>query len=197
MIRYEGMKSEEMKGSENMGQLPAGTYVAKVIDARIEGTEPDQQLAVYLDVSEGEYEGFFTKKYNAAKEAGSKYGEVKYKGVIRLRIPNEKNTKALYPESDIRKMNDMGFRFEKSNPGFRWEGDERKLIGLTVGINMQEDEYNGNVFTRIGRFEVAQDVRAGTVKPMQPRKRKETAPVAPPVPDPLGFAPVDVETPFF
>ena len=173
MINYTGMKSEESK-SNNFGQLPAGPYVAKVLGARVVGDAPDQSLEIMLDVSEGEYKDFFTKKFEAAKKAGNKYGDPKYKGIYRLRIPNESNTNAQYPESDKRRMNDMIFRFEKSNPNFHWTGEEKHLKGLTVGINMQEDEFNGNKFTRIGRLEIAQDVQAGLVQPMQPRKRRES-----------------------
>lgn len=173
MIRYDGMKAEEMKGNGSGKQLPAGPYVAMVIGAKIEGLAPDQSLVLALDVTEGEYKGFFNEKYKAAKENGSKYGEVKFKGTYRLRIPNPDNKNAQYPESDIARMNDMIYRFEKSNPNFHWDCDEQKLVGLTVGINMQEDSYNGNTFTRIGRLEIADDVRKGLVKAMNPRKRRE------------------------
>ena len=195
MIKYDGMKSEEQQNN-NVGQLPAGPYVAKVIDAKIEGTEPDQQLKIAVDVSEGPFEGFFMKKFNAQKASGSQYGEAKYKGVIKLRIPNPNNKNALYPDSDKRRFNDMLYRFEKSNPGAQLYGqngfDEQRLKGLTVGISMQDDEFNGNAFTRIARFEIADDVRQGLVKVMAPRKRKDQESAAPAG----NFTPVEVEMPF-
>jgi len=190
MINYAGMKAEENK-SEDFGQLPAGPYVAKCLKTEIDGLEPDQSLVLYLDVSEGEYKDFFRKKFDASKKAGSKYGEVKFKGVLRLRIPNSNNPHAQYPETDLRRFNDMIFRFEKSNPTFHWTGDETKLVGLTVGINMQEDEYNGNKFTRIGKLETAQDVMQGLVKGMKPRKRNEKGQQAQ-----AAQAPVDQQTGF-
>ena len=103
--------------------------------------------------------------------------EVKYKGVIRVRIPNPDNQNARYPESDIRRFNDMIWRFEKSNveQGFHWDGDETKLKGLLVGISVQEDIYNGKPFTKPVRFETVDDVRQGKVKVMAPRQRGETA----------------------
>ena len=190
MIRYDGMKAEEMKGNGG-GQLPVGPYVAICLGAKIEGKAPDQTLVLALDVKEGEYKNFFTNKLQEAKKNGSKYGEPKFKGTYRLRIPNPENTKALYPETDIARMNDMIYRFEKSNPTFHWDCDEQKLPGLTVGINMQEDTYNGNTFTRIGRLEIADDVRKGLIKAMSPRKRKEQTQA--PVQNDVfgGFTPVD------
>ena len=192
MISFEGMKAEESK-SGKYESLPAGPYVATIKNVMIDGEKPDQSLVLRMDIIEGEYAGYFTKRYKHDQEAGGQYA-VRYKGDFRLRIPNPDNPRALYPESDKRRFNDAIWRIEKSNDGFHWAGDEKTLIGKTVGLSMQEDTYNGATFTRIARLEVAQDVRAGIVKPMAPRKRQEPAA---PVPDPLGFNPVDVEVPFF
>ena len=194
MINYAGMKAEENRNE--FGQLPAGVYVAKVLSVSVTGDAPDQSLAVLVDVAEGEYKDFYMKKYEAALKAGNtKYGDPKFKGVYRLRIPNPANTKSQYPESDVRRMNDMIFRFEKSNAGFHWDGDEQKLKNLTVGINVQEDSYNGNAFTRIGRLEIADDVRRGIVKAMAPRNRQQTDTAA--MDQATGMPVVeDVELPF-
>lgn len=172
MIKYEGMKSEESKGA--VKTLPAGPYVAKVLNTSIIGNEPDQQLAVIIDIWEGEFAGWYMTKFKADKEKGSNF-EIKYKGVIRIRIPNPENTNARYPESDIRRFNDMIWRFEKSNDGFHWDGDETKLKGLLIGISVQEDTYNGKPFTKPVRFEIVDDVRQGKVKVMAPRQREEAS----------------------
>jgi len=190
MIRYDGMKAQE--SGNNNRQLPAGPYVAKVLDAIVEGDEPDQQLKVVIDILEGPYEGFYMKKYRAAKERGSAY-EVKYKGIVRLRIPNKENKRAMYPESDLRRFNDMIWRFQQSNPGYVWDGNEKALTGLTIGISVQEDEYNGNAFTKPVRFEIADDVRKGLVKTMEPRKRDENPTTAPMVDQRSGMSVVETE----
>ena len=200
MIQYEGMKAEENK-SDSFRQLPVGAYVAKVLKTEIDGTAPNQALIIGLDVAEGEFENFFMNKFLSAKAAGSKFGEVKFKGTYRLRIPNSSNKEDPYPETTFRRFNDMIYRFQASNPGFTWTGDESKLVGLLVGINMQEDSYNGNMFTRVGKLENVQDVRDGKVKHMKPRQRQGTATPAmampEPVDEPSGFTPVEtVELPF-
>ena len=188
MIKYNGMKSEASSG--NVGQLPAGPYVAKVLKIEVWGDAPDQQLVLKVDVDEGPFKDFFMNKFKAQSSKNMQY-EVKFKGVYKLRIPNPDNKSALYPESDIRKMNDLIYRFEQSNPGFHWDGDEQKLKGLAVGINMVEDEFNGNAFTKIGRLEIVQDVRSGLVKPMKPRERKEEPAATDGVPS--GFTPVELD----
>lgn len=176
MIKYSGMQAQE-SGNKNGNQLPVGAYVCQVLDARIEGQEPDQRLAVVMEIYEGEYKGWFMKRFNYQKEH-SQY-QPKYKGVLRLRIPNPENTKAQYPESDQRKFNDMLARFTNSNPNtefFNENGfDETLLKGKLIGVSVAEDEYNGNAFTKIVRFENVDDVRNGTVKPIE-RKTEDPTP---------------------
>ena len=174
MKPYKGYKSEP-SGIKKIDPLPAGAYVAKVKAVKIDGQEPDQALIIRLDVCEGEYTGYFMQRYmQESKRANGKY-EPRYRGDYRIRIPNDENTKAMYPESDERNFNNMTYRFESSNPGYHWDWNEQSLVGLVVGINMQQDEFNDVPFTRIGRLETADDVRKGLVKAMPPRKRKGDA----------------------
>ena len=173
MIKFDGMKAEESKGA--VKNLPAGPYVAVILDAKVEGLAPDQQLAIYLDIAEGPYKNFYSDKYRAQKERGSNY-EIKYKGILRLRIPNPDNKKALYPESDQRRFNDMIARLQNSNPGVNFcpDGfDEGLMKGRMIGISVVEDEYNGNVFTKPFRLENVDDVREGRVPVLAKRERSE------------------------
>ena len=174
MKAFTGFKTEAI--SSKPKQLPAGPYVAKVLAVKIEGDEPDQKLVIRMDVIEGEYKNYFRERY----ERESKKFDAKYKGDYTIRIPNDNNKKALYPETDVRNFNDMAYRFAQSNPGYRVEfdengkWDEQSLVGLIVGINMQDREWNGAAYTAIGRLETADDVRKGIVKPMPPRKPKDS-----------------------
>lgn len=198
MINFAGMKAEESK-SADFGQLPVGSYVGKCLKAEVTGSAPDQSLVLYLDVTEGEFANFFMNKFTAQKSSGSQY-EVTYKGTYRLRIPNPDNKNAQYPETDLRRFNDMIAKFQNNNGGIQLFGqngfDEQKLKGLAIGFSTQEDSYNGNSFTRIGRLENVDEVRGGTVRIMQPRKRNDasqTGTVAPAVPQPA----VDQQSGFF
>ena len=168
MKPFNGFKSEASR-TNKIGSLPAGPYVAVIKGAKVTGQEPDQTLEIALDVSEGEYMDFFMKKYNSDTERSKGQYDVRYKGIFRLRIPNPDNQNSRYPESDLRQFNDAMFRIESSNPGYQWDWNEAGLAGKTVGINMQDREFNGNAFTRIGRLENADDVRKGIVSPMKPK----------------------------
>ena len=193
MKQFNGFKSEAAGGSK-FGPLPAGPYVAKIIAVKVDGVEPDQTLILRMEVAEGPHAGYFRKRYDAEKES-SRF-EPKYKGDFRLRIPNEDNRNAMYPESDLRRFNDAIFRIEHSNPGYHWDWNEHGLVGKIVGINMQGDEYNGNHFTKIGRLETADDVRNGIVSTMKPRERKGDA-YEPPVAQQMTYTTVeDPDLPF-
>ncbi len=170
MKQYEGFKSEA--SGKKYPMLPAGTYVAGIKNVKIDGQEPDQQLVLRLDIIEGEFAGYYTKRYeNDSQGAGyDQQYQAKYKGDLRIQVPNPDNTKRSHPEWDVRTFNNAIYCIEQSNPGYKWDWDEKKLKGKTVGINVREGTYNGNVYTQIGRLEVAEDVRQGIVETMKPKK---------------------------
>ena len=182
MIKYDGMKAEESNKRSN--QLPAGAYVVQVRDAQIEGNEPDQRLAVVFDIAEGPYKGWYLRKFTTQKEKNTDPNrKIRYKGVLRIRIPNPENTKAQYPESDMRKFNDMIAKFQNGNPTTEFYGDdgcdETKLKGKFIGVSVVDSEYNGASFTKPVRFENVDDVRNGTVTPPKPRGDQENPTTAP------------------
>ena len=194
MKAFNGFKSEAMNSKPKA--LPAGGYVAKILAAKVDGNEPDQSLVIRVDVVEGNFANYFRDRYKAEKERAEKNSssfEPKYKGDFRLRIPNDENTKAMYPDSDKRRFNDAIYRIEKSNPGYHWDWNENGLVCLTIGINMQAGEYNGSPYTRIGRLEIADDVRNGIVEAMRPREPRSDA-YEPPVDQQSGFVKVEEDT---
>ena len=178
MIKYNGMESKEKKGF--VKHLPVGAYVGKVIDTRIEG----RRLLVLLDVSEGQYKDFYMKKYKAQKERGSQYGDPKFKGVLKINIPSDQSYNI---DRDTNDFNDMLWRFMQSNMNYHPDlangFDETSLKGLTIGFSTQECEYNGFVYTEPARFESVDDVRAGNVQKMSPRKSNDENPTPAPMVD--------------
>ena len=194
MKAFNGFKSEASTGK--IKQLPAGAYVAKIKKVFIDGDEPDQYIRLRVDVCEGPFENFFLNRFMEDKEK-SKY-EPKYKGDYKIRIPNDNNPKAMYPESDLKRFNDMIYRIEQSNDGYHWDWDEKGLEGLLVGINMVESEYNGYKFTKIGRTEIVQDVRAGRVTAMEPKAPRGDADDSQHIDQQSGYQKVDFgeELPF-
>lgn len=195
MKAFDGFKSELQNAKPKA--LPAGPYVAKILAVKIDGEDPDQALIIRVDVTEGPHANYFRDRFKREKET-SRY-EPRYKGDFRLRIPNRDNPKELFYDTDLKRFNDAMCRIEKSNPGYRWDWNEQGLVGKTVGINMQESEYNGVPFTRIGRLEIADDVRNGVCETMPPRAPRGDAYDTPPkhVDKQTGFTAVETdELPF-
>lgn len=172
-MKINGFKSEApVKG---FPMLPAGAYVAGIKNVKIDGTAPDQQIVLRLDIIEGEYAGYYTKRYeHDGQNAGIQQRfEAKYKGDFRIQIPDDRNTRRQHPEWDLRTLNESIWCIEQSNAGFHWDGDTDHIMdlkGKIVGINVREGTYNGSQYTQIGRLEPAEDVRNGLVKPMKPKK---------------------------
>ena len=190
MIKYDGMKAQPFSSAYPM--LPAGPYVAKVMAVNIDGSVPNQTLVLRMEIIEGEQKDYFRKKYEHDKESGGKFPP-KYRGDFKLRVPHP-DSSSQYPESDRRKFEDAIWRIEQSNSGYHFDGEEKGLVGKTVGISVQEGSYNDKPFTSIARLETVEDVREGRVKVMTPRKPAYSAdhqapqPVYTPVePDDIPF----------
>ena len=191
MKQFEGFKSEER--AKKFPMLPAGTYVAAIKNVKIDGDEPDQQLVLRLDIIEGDWAGYYTKRYENDRQNAQNF-EAKYKGDLRIQIPNPENSYRSHPEWDIRTFNNMMYCIEQSNPGYKWDWKEAGLKGKTVGINVREGTYNGMPYTQIGRLEVADDVRKGLVETMPPKQDRGAAAAVPETTDAQsGFTQVETE----
>lgn len=187
-----GFKSEAAN-SAGYEMLPKGLYIGIIKDVRLEGSEPDQQIVFRIEITEGEYAGYYTARYKAETENGSKY-TVRYKGDYRLQIPAEANSKRQHFDWDLKTFNGAIWAIEDSNDGYHWDWNEHGLKGKAIGINVRQGEYNGSPFTRIGRLESVKQIRAGKVKLMRDLAPKSDA--AEPA-YPAGLTAVeDVEIPF-
>lgn len=185
-------KSERAANSYPM--LPKGLYAATIKAVKVEDDGPDQRLTLRLEITEGEYAGYYTKRYNADKERGGQF-EVKYKGDYTLYAVDKKNTNRRWPDSDIKTFNGAIWAIEQSNPGYHWDWNEDGLKGKFVGINVRQGSYNGSPYTTIGRLESIPEIREGKVKVMQDAKpRGSAAQTEAPAND--GFTQVDEDVPF-
>ena len=169
MISYNG--NFEAKKDSVIENLPAGVYVGKIIGAKVEtqsiaGKSVDR-LVIQLDVSEGEYTGHYRKQFEAAK--GGRFTP-KYKGVFRITIPQSGDQ---YESINKRILQNAAWALEQSNSGYKWDWDESKLKGLTVGFAVREADFVADnqlkTTTEICRLDSADDVRSGKAK--TPKRR--------------------------
>ena len=152
-------------------QLPVGAYICTILKAeeKVYNTSKGgewHKLEISFDIAEGENKGFYAADYRA--QTGE---DKKWKGVIRLNVPNDDG-------SEMDAWNKRSFKtnmqaIEESNNGYHWDWNEAQLKNKTVGIvfRSEEWEYNGRSGWRTAAFKFipAADVKSGNFKIPDPK----------------------------
>lgn len=115
-------------------KLPVDGYICKIFQANVVDMDYGQQLCLLIDITEGQYAGFYKRDFDASTLA-----DKKWKGVLRLWLPkNDGSEKDEWAKSGLK-----GFvtSVEKSNPGYIWNWDEKSLKGKTIGIIFRNEEW--------------------------------------------------------
>ena len=169
------MRKFEVEIKRNTGAgdpLPAGGYVAKIMNAEVKEYTWGEVLVISFDVAEGEYKDFFANQYRANTSE-----DKKWKGNFRLTVPSEGNQ---YFDSQKRTFGNALACIEESNSGYHWDWNEAKLKGKMVGVLFRnfEWEMNGNSgwSTEACTLVSVDDVRSGNFKMPKdkPLKKKES-----------------------
>lgn len=158
---YNGYKPERTSSRET---LPAGGYVAKIIDATVINYDWGEVLKVDFDIVEGEYKGFFNADYR-----NNTNDDKKWRGCYRINIPKEGNK---YFDSQVKSFNNFVACLEETNSGYHFDWNEKALKNKGIGVLFRNKEYamdNSN-----GHFEgwtteccavtTANDIREGNFK---------------------------------
>lgn len=179
MINYGNKNDFTPAQAVSVDLLPAGSYIGKIYGAKVEPVaNPNgsyDRLVLQLDVTEGEYKDHFHKQFEAQK--GGQY-EAKYKGVVRYRIPVAGDQ---YEKQNKRILENVAWALEDSNKGYKWDWDESKLKGLSIGFTVRERDWlmedaqglRTGTTTEIGRLDSVNKVRSGDVKPMKKRELRD------------------------
>lgn len=162
----------EIKKSVSASEpLPAGGYVAKILNAKVEEYGWGEVLVISFDIAEGEYKDFFSKQYKENTRE-----DKKWKGNFRLTVPQESNQ---YFDSQKRTFGNAIWAIEESNPGYHWDWNESALKGKMVGVLFRnfEWEMNGNSgwSTECCTFVSVEDVRTGNFKQPKDKPLKNKA----------------------
>lgn len=163
----------EVKEFTERKTLPLGAYVCKIINAEVQGNTYGEQLCIVFDIAEGEHAGFFKQEFNA-----NTFENKKYKGVLRLWLPKYNGD----PNDEMTKrvLKGLVTSVEKSNPGYKWNWEEKSLVGRYVGILFRNEEwdYNDKQGWAVRPFRAisTDSVRAGdyTLPKDKPLKNKPT-----------------------
>lgn len=125
---------EIKKSTSSTAPLPAGGYVAKILNAEVKEYTWGDVMILSFDVAEGEYKDFFAEQYRANTNE-----DKKWKGNFRLNVPNESNQ---YFENQKKTFGNAIWAIEESNNGYHWAWDESTLKGKMVGVLYRNYEYD-------------------------------------------------------
>lgn len=182
----------------NKPETPAaGVYNGKIVAARVEDTPwGGQRLILAVDITEGEYAGRYNEIFEWEKK-NSNY-QARWKGTFRQNIPTGDGSE----KDDWTQTSLEGtvWAIEESNPGYKFDWDEKSLVGKQVGLNIRNKEWSFNDMTgwttEVGRLESLKEIAAGHVKVMKD-KALSTNPVTAPADAQAGFTAVETsELPF-
>lgn len=157
---YTGMKAEKTIAN---APLPAGGYVAKIVNTKIEGYTWGSVCVIYFDIAEGEHKDFFKNQYN-----NNQNEDKKWKGTYRLTIPEENSQ---YFRNNQKAFNNFIYALEESNSGYHYDCDETKFKGKYIGVifRNREWEMNGNSgwTTECGTVASVAEIRENKFRPMK------------------------------
>ena len=136
-------------------KLPPEAFACKIIEV-IDVAEKEY-FDVYFDIAEGEFKGYFA---TLQTNSGKNYG----------RITRSYKANALpFFKAFITAV-------EKSNPGYKWNWDEKTLNGKFCAVAFRDEEYlsDGQIKVRAKPDEIRslQALRAGEIK-IKPLKKYE------------------------
>ncbi len=130
MERINNWEEIEAKGITDFVKLKAGGYIGIIKNAEeyTSETTGNKSLKVECDIFEGNFKNYFQKSYDNNTNLDKKWdvNSTRYLGLSENALPFLK-----------------GFitAVEKSNTGYKWDWDEKKLIGKKVGLVYQYEEY--------------------------------------------------------
>lgn len=139
---------------ENQQQLAPGGHVVRLMGMKQENSKNGRpMIVVAFDIDEGsEFDGYYKRLHENKKKFDA---AAKWSGVIRFMLYNkEGGTNGFF----------KGFigAVEESNPGYKWNWDERSVSGKMCGMVFGEEEYrkqDGSIGTSV-KAQMARSVQA-------------------------------------
>lgn len=152
---------ESVEESTPFEKLPAGGYVIKIVD--VEDMADKEYLNVVYDIKEGEYSGFYSDDFGRLNPWAHRF------------VRSYKDSAAGMFKQFLARLEDSNRDFSISS--WQRKSDERDLIGLELGIVLQNEQYTNNQGEDKERLNVvgvyaAQDIRNGDYKLPEPKDKR-------------------------
>ena len=148
-------------------RIEAGGYVCVIRRAYEEMTKRGNQpmLVIEFDVAEGKYRDYFKDDYERRQRNATGYAQVKWRGTYyQMVLDKDGNANTFFKG--------MMEAIEQSNPGYKWNWDERSLAGKRIGVIFRDEEYlksDGSgevgVSAKAAWVRTADEIRKGIVVP--------------------------------
>ena len=114
-------------------KIEAGGYICKIVNAKEEQSKSGRRMLVLtIDILEGEHKGFYNRRFEEDTKTATPEKPAKWKGTYYQMLDGEKA---------VGYLKGLMTSLETSNDGFKWNWDEKKLIGLKFGGIFGEEEY--------------------------------------------------------
>lgn len=127
MKRIDGWDNIQAAGE--FEALELGGHICKILKAESVTTSTKKEaLQLYFDVAEGKQAGYFKKRFSEDNRQDRKW-------------PNGGQYRQLTEGNSQRFFKGMIAAIEKSNPGFKWDWDEKKLEGKLFGGVFGREQY--------------------------------------------------------
>ncbi len=144
---------------DGSGRLSPGVYVLKVVKAEDATGERRPALRLYASV--------YSADGQLLKDAAAEDESALWRHRYEVNLNDFDNPGSV----DFARLKAVAERFEQSNKGFRFSGDEQALVGKFVGVALRDESYvssrDGQVkhVLRPSRWLTVEDAKAGNVDP--------------------------------
>lgn len=152
---------EETKVFTGEGRLPKGGYIVRILKVEEVVYSWGSVLKMDFDIAEGEYKNFYQRNFDDQEQE-----QKKWKGSYRLPIPRDDGSQQDgWTKSRFKATMEA---FEQSNAGFRWNWDEKQLMGKLVGGLFNEKEWEMNErtgwYTQCKKLVAVKEIKEGTYR---------------------------------
>lgn len=155
------------EASSSSPKLTPGAYLCTILDARISNETSGQYLKVAIDIAEGEFTGYFMKKFKQRYELDP---NSRYPGSAVYSIP-------LSYSWGMDRYNKLCKAVADSNSSYKPSGDETQLKGKVVGAVFGEEtsitqEHLVITYTKVKNLISVSQVREGKFTIPEPSETK-------------------------
>ena len=110
--------------------LPAGKYVCQIVQVNVtQDQKGREQMVILFDIADGEHKGYYDRMFQGAKRNDA--SQAKWKGIFRQ----------LTQGNSLPFFKGVITSIEKSNPGYKWNWEEKSLVRKKFGGIFGREEF--------------------------------------------------------